>query len=106
MATEHTRGDSFMYSGVFPVLDRDKKQVSLLGWTGKCEAVLGSSAPINLNFSWIDASIGLFRLEVKNTTSWALGKYDFDIELTSLDGFVISSSIGSFTVVKDITQNG
>lgn len=99
----HKRGDTFSRVGEIIVTQNGVRQLNLTGWTGVCQLRDKSDTKVaDLNFTWVDASLSLAKLDSSITTrSWPLGVLYTDIQLTSPGGIVVSTDTTVFEIVKD-----
>lgn len=98
------RGDTFILSGPITVTDGGEALTDLTGFTGRSQLrELKGPLIAELVFSWLDAEQCLCQLSASNTAAWPVGLAEFDIELTSPAGQVMSTRTACIEIVKDIT---
>lgn len=98
----HPRGDTFTVYGQFTGGD-------YTGWNGASQVRDDATDALlsDLTFSWIDATQGLFMVQIKTTDNWPANKFVlFDVEITSPEGFVRSSKANKVMVDRDVTRAG
>ncbi len=100
---EHIRGDTFDYSGQLGLTVQGVATPNLAGWTGRSQVrTLDGTLIEALTFEWIDDSQSQVHIFSQNdTSSWPLGKAQWDIELTSPAGKRISTKLVTFTIIRD-----
>lgn len=99
---KHIRGDTFLVTGAFSGGDYS-------GWVGKSQVRDDISDDLlsELEFTWVDATQGIFTTIVKETGNWPANKYVlYDVEITSPDGQVRSSLANKIQVLRDVTRAG
>lgn len=99
----HKRGDSLTLLVNLPEQIVDGH---FLDWTLASQVRTPSGTLIaNLNAEWVDPlTTRTIKLEKLDTTTWPIGKLEMDIQMTSLTGFVTSTSTVTINVQKDITR--
>jgi hypothetical protein len=114
MIGTHKRGDTFDYSDRLVMTDEGVELPSLVGMVGASqlrhagdpEADIAPDTLIaNLDFIWLDAAQGLFRVRHSGSTAaWPLGVLLHDVQLTTPTGDVISTATERIKLVQDITH--
>ena len=102
----HKRGDTFMVWAIFPVQTLSGAQADLTGWTGRCQVKnMTMTWTGTVPFQWVDATLGYFLLGPTDTNNWPIGKLQFDVELTSPAGIIVSTPTAVFDLIADVTTN-
>ena len=103
------RGDTFEAASRLDVEQYDGQPVTdLTGWTGRCMLRTAGAAALvaELEFEWLDAAQRLYRIyHAGSTSAWPVALVEMDIELTSPDGYVISTSKTQFSIEKGVTYD-
>lgn len=100
--TEHIRGDTFTVTGIAGAGNYS-------GWIGKSQVRSAATDDLlsELEFTWVDALTGKFVVQTKDTNHWPAGEVvNFDVQITSPNGVVVSSGLVKITVLKDVTRDG
>jgi type IV secretory pathway protease TraF len=104
---QHTRGDTFDFSGPLGLTINGVATPDLTGWTGRSMVrLLDATLVAELEFSWVDATRSIARIRHNGTASWPLGKARVDIQLTSPSGDIVSTKPTLFEITTDVTYDG
>ena len=103
---QHKRGDTFELSGVIDVKHQGQIVPDLTGWVGKSQLRKQSGELIaDLVFSWIDATQRVCNIKHSGSTAdWPICAAQMDIEMTSPDGYVVSTQTAEINIARDITH--
>ena len=101
----HKRGDTFDYSDQLAMTVNGVPVTDFTGMVGASQIRTDRGALVaELEFTWLDATQGLFRLRSQQpTTNWPIGMLLHDIQLTTPSGDVVSTATETFRLVGDVT---
>lgn len=97
---QHIRGDTFTVAGQF-------LGGSYTNWSGASQVRDESTDELltDLDFDWVDATVGSFVVTGLNTNNWPINKYVvFDVQVTSPTGVTKSSELIRIRVMRDSTR--
>ena len=103
---QHKRGDTFELSGVIDAKHQGQLVPDLTGWVGKSQLRKQSGVLIaDLVFTWIDAAQRVCNIKHSGSTAdWPICAAQMDIEMTSPDGYVVSTQTAEINIARDITH--
>lgn len=106
MANIHKRGDTFDRSGTIAITQNGVAALDLTGWTGASQMRgARNTLIVNFKFEWINAALRLARISApEGTSTWPVGDWPMDIQMTSPDGVVVSTATVLLTVIADVTS--
>ncbi len=102
----HKRGDTFDWSGSLTLTDGGEN-IDLSTWIPKSQLRdHNKNLVADLECTWLDASVGLVRLyaPASETSNWPIGPLAIDIQITSMDGVVVSTPTQTIHLADDNTQ--
>lgn len=105
LTPQHKRGDTWDFSG--PLLDAAGEPWDLAGWSVASQLRSPAGELIQtFTCSVLDAPNGVIRLDAAaaDTSGWPIGRAVFDVQLTHLDGSVVSTATVGIEVIADVTQ--
>lgn len=105
LTPQHKRGDTWDFSG--PLLDAAGEPWNLTGWAVASQLRTPAGALIQgFTCTVLDAPNGVIRVQASatDTAAWPIGRALTDVQLTSPDGAVVSTTTVAFDVVTDVTQ--
>jgi hypothetical protein len=106
---EWKRGDSFAMTAAETLLQKAgqlSQQLNMKGWgiASQVRERATDELVCTLAMTWIDATIGSFVLEAKDTTMWPVGMLLLDVQYTNPQGYVSSSETISIRCKADQTR--
>lgn len=96
----HIRGDTFQVHG--------QLTGDFTGWTGASQVRDDVTDDLlsELDFEWVDASVGSFRVTAAQTENWPINKYViFDVQVTSPSNVRLSTKVVKVRVERDATHS-
>jgi hypothetical protein len=104
----HKRGDTVLL-GCTLTEDDGTTPVDVSGWAIASQIRgLDGTLLVELEATITDGAAGEYALECAvedaDTSEWALGLYEIDIEYTDLSGRIVSTETAAFQVIGDVTR--
>jgi len=106
MPNMHKRGDTFDVSDQLAMTIDGAAVTDFTGMTGASQLRSAYGSLIaDLEFSWLDAAQGLYRVRSTGSTdAWPAGSALHDVQLTTPSGDVVSTATEIFQIVSDVTH--
>lgn len=105
LTPQHKRGDSWDFSG--PLLDAAGEPWDLSGWSVASQLRSPAGELIQtFTCTVLNAPNGVIRIAAPaaSTGDWPIGRALIDVQLTHLDGSVVSTSTVAIEVIADVTR--
>ena len=106
---QFTRGDTFYFAGPVTAKVNGVETTDLSNWSAQSQIRTDKGALIDdLVLTWLSqAPIAAISLQGSGSTvDWPLGEARIDIEFTTSDGKIVSTSRQAFQIVLDVTRVG
>lgn len=107
MKNTHKRGDTFDYADQLAMTVDGVAVTDFTGMTGASQLRNNAGSLVaSLQFTWLDAAQGLFRVRsTAPTDTWPVGLLLHDVQLTTAAGDVVSTATEIIQLVGDVTRD-